>query len=180
MLNTDATQRLFVKCEDRSLIRRTAIALALTVPLLLPVVAGASGHTALPRKPVPVGAIPANVPVLRGAVTALATLVRIDPKASEGEFRTGCGWYTKLQATTHYVIPKSKLRPGLWRVSLRGIEFDLNSAAGKAYGYTQAVSRATWERHVRLYGWSGHLVFGNGLRLISNAGFTDVCHGVLG
>ena len=150
------------------------------MPLLLAAVAGTSGQAAISGKPIPVGAIAPNIPALRGPVTALATLVRIDPKASEAEFRTGCGWYTKLQAATHYVIPRSKLRPGLWKVNLRGIEFDLDSDPGKADGYTQSVSRATWERHVTRFGWAGHLVFGNGVRVISDAGFTDICHGVLG
>jgi hypothetical protein len=96
------------------------------------------------------------------------------------EFRTGCGWYTKLVGKEQFVRPERRLPEGLWKVSLRRIEFDLDSDPSKADGHTQTVTRATWERYVTHYGWSGYLALAKNSGGISDAGYTDVCHGVLG
>ncbi|MDE3190304.1 MAG: hypothetical protein KGL94_05730 [Acidobacteriota bacterium] len=115
--------------------------------------------------------IGANVPTLRGAA-ALATLVALDPKSGEAEFRVGCGWYYK---------PKRRVRLGLWKVPLRGASFNLESYPnGPASGIAHSVSITTWERQVLLHGWSGTLWFGPGRPYISNGPTTDICGGVLG
>ena len=122
-------------------------------------------------RPVTVRALGASdIPMLRSAI-ALATLVAIDPAAKLAEFRSSCGWY---------VAPKHKVHPGLWKVNLRGVQFEMNSAPGKASGYTLRVPLAVWEHYVEAHGWSGTLSVGNEGGTISNAGHTDICHGVLG
>jgi len=124
---------------------------------------------------VAIGPIPSSVPTLFG-VAALGKLVALDPKAKEGEFRLRCGWY---------FTPKRRIRPGLWKVSLRGVSFNSETYPnGPASGIAHSVSVASWERGVRLEGWTGelYLKLGRGFYapFLSNGPGTDICAGVLG
>ena len=146
----------------------------LLVAALLAVASTAVGASrslsAPPRQRVSVRPIDSSVPNLNGAV-ALATLVAVGPASRFAEFRISCGWY---------FAPRRRVRAGLWKVDLSSVEFDLNTAPGKAYGYDRVVQLKDWERFAKRYGWSGTLTLKRYGASISNAGTTDICHGVLG
>jgi hypothetical protein len=114
-----------------------------------------------------VGPIPKHVPFLRDAF-ALGTLTRIDPVSAVAEFKLSCGWY---------YAPRRKLRPGLWKVRLRGLTFAWAASPARSVA---SVSLAKWERRSRLAGWSGSLRLRAGTGNLSNGPTTDICAGVAG
>ncbi len=96
----------------------------------------------------------------------------IDPKADVAEFRIRCGWYLK---------PKRKVRPGLWKVGLRGLSFEWESyPAGPASGISHAETLTAWERSAELHGWSGTLFLSGRKSFLTNGPTTDICAGTLG
>jgi hypothetical protein len=130
-----------------------------------------SSQTLAAQEPVIVGSIPASVqPLMRAA--ALGVLVRIDPKRHEAEFRISCGW--------HYA-PKTKIRRGLWKVSLRRLRFGWETnLANPAAGHVETVSLSTWETRATTRGWRGTLRLSDSGGGLSNGPTTDICAGVLG
>jgi hypothetical protein len=84
-----------------------------------------------------------------------------------------CGW--------HYA-PRTKLRAGLWKVSLRHVGFGYYGyAAGNfAGGHMNEVSLRQWERLSGRPGWSGSLRLGQGSGYIADGPTTDICGGVPG
>ena len=147
--------------------------------------AGMAASAARPNAArLPLRPIASSVPALRAAV-ALGTLVALDPKSDVAEFRIRCGWYaargkpTDPQAT----MPKRKLQPGLWKVSLRGFAFIVETYPnGPASGIAHATNLKTWERYVARAGWSGTLFLPSGWSkpFLSDGPTTDICHGILG
>jgi hypothetical protein len=130
-------------------------------------------HAEAPAPRPSVHAIPAAIPTLRGAV-ALGTLVAIGPGAREAEFRIGCGWY---------VAPRRRVKLGLWKVSLRGVGFNLESYGknGPGSGVAHSVGLRTWESYVLQHGWSGALwLTSDSQPYITNTPTTDICAGQLG
>jgi hypothetical protein len=137
---------------------------------------GGVTHPGFQNHPV-VATIPSDLPRLRSAV-ALGTLVALDGQRSVAEFRISCGWHaTKGGRAT------SKLRPGLFRVPLRGFGFNVETyPAGPASGVANEVSLSTWERWASRSGWTGQLYVYPGLTRpwLTDGPTTDICHGVLG
>jgi len=130
-------------------------------------------HAEAPAPRPSVHAIPATIPTLRGAV-ALGTLVAIEPGAREAEFRIGCGWY---------VAPKRRVKLGLWKVSLQGVAFNLESYGknGPESGVAHSVGLRAWESYVLQHGWSGAIwLKSRSQPYITNTPTTDICAGQLG
>ena len=139
----------------------------------LALVGSGLAHAEAPAPGPSVHAIPAAIPTLRGAV-ALGSLVVIEPAAREAEFRIGCGWY---------VAPKRRVKLGLWKVSLRGVAFNLESYGknGPESGVAHPVGLQTWESYVLQHGWSGAIWLKPGSQpSITNTPTTDICAGQLG
>jgi len=133
---------------------------------------------------VPVRSIPSTVPALRGAV-ALGTLVALDPKADVAEFRIRCGWYARRGKPTdpEATMPQRKLRPGLWKVALRGFAFNVETYPnGPASGIAHDAAINAWERYVVRAGWTGTLFLASGWNapFVSDGPTTDICRGILG
>jgi hypothetical protein len=167
-----------VLTRDNPRVTRTCRTLCSSIGLLLVMATGA-----LAANRVPLRSIPSTVPALRGAV-ALGTLVALDPKAEVAEFRIRCGWYagrgkpTDPQAT----IAVRKLRPGLWKVPLRGVVFNVETSPnGPASGVAHPTSLNGWERYVTRSGWTGSLWLASGSKpSLSDGPTTDICRGILG
>jgi hypothetical protein len=133
---------------------------------------------------VPVRSIRSAVPALRGAV-ALGTLVALDPKTDVAEFRIRCGWYARRGKPNEQLatVPQRKLRPGLWKVALRGFAFNVETYPnGPASGIANPISLHAWERRVARFGWTGSLWIASGWSspVLSDGPTTDICRGVLG
>lgn len=131
----------------------------------------------------PLRSIPSTVPALRGAV-ALGTLAALDPKADVAEFRIRCGWYARRGTPTdpQATIRVRRLRPGLWKVGLRGFAFTLETSPnGPASGIAHPASLNAWERYVVRFGWTGSLRLASGSKpSLSDGPATDICRGILG
>lgn len=138
-------------------------------------------RAAAAQAPVRVGPIDASQRSLTGAV-ALGVVVAVDPKSGWAEFRISCGWYAKRApaSSTQAWLVRGKVKRGLWKVDLRGLDFTLSTAPGKASSYAYTVSLVGWERAAEHHGWSGSLSLVDGYKGLSSAGHTDICHGVLG
>jgi hypothetical protein len=80
--------------------------------------------------------LPPGLPVLHLA-DANGTLVALDRRRQVAVFRISCGWHV-----TPITYAKTKLEPGLYRVSLHNVAFNVGSLAN-------------WERIVLRSGWSG-------------------------
>jgi hypothetical protein len=116
-------------------------------------------------------ALPSGIRVLRNAA-ALGTLVRIDPESGFAEFRVSCGWY---------YTPRKKVRPGVWRVDLRHLDFgSASNLANLAQSHVQSVPLKKWQEDAKQRGWSGTLRLSDGGGGLSNGPTTDICAGVLG
>jgi hypothetical protein len=104
---------------------------------------------------------------------ALGTFVRLNRASAVAVFRIKCGW--------HYT-PRRKIRPGLWRVSLRGLKFgEYGYARGNFAGGTMnEMSSTQWERFAGRPGWSGSLRLGERSGYIADGPTTDICGGVSG
>lgn len=123
-----------------------------------------SAAAPLPR----IGPVSPAVPLLRNAF-AFGMLVRLDSAAAVGELKISCGWY---------YTPRRKLRAGLWKVRLRGLTFGWESnPAHPGRGSVATVSLRTWERRVRVDGWSGSVRLRRGGGSLSNGPTTDICTG---
>lgn len=84
------------------------------------------------------------------------TLIGFSPESEQAEFEITCGWDTR----THRSI-----RPGLWRLSLRGATFgievgplDPDGSVDLAAGHNVAVTKGQWERYVLSAGFSGFII----------------------
>jgi hypothetical protein len=136
---------------------------------------------------VPTRSIPSTVPTLRGAV-ALGTLVALDSKADVAEFRIRCGWYARRGKPSEQLatVPLRKIRPGLWKVFLRGLSFNMESYPnGPASGIAHTTSLNVWERYAARFGWRGTVFLATGwsgpfVPYLSAGPTTDICRGVLG
>jgi hypothetical protein len=149
------------------------------LPLLL-----TTASRVLAANRVPTRSIPSTVPTLRGAV-ALGTLVALDSKVDVAEFRIRCGWYSRRGKASEQLasVPLHRLRPGLWKVFLRGFSFNMETYPnGPASGIANPTSLNVWERYVARFGWSGTLFLPSGWNepFLSNGPTTDICRGVLG
>ena len=171
---------------DNSPVTRASSLACVTVGVLLAATAvdAAASEARRSGGGVPIHPIEMTIPALHGAV-ALGTLVALDPKSHVAEFRIRCGWYavrgkpTDPQAT----MPKRKLRPGLWKVALRGFAFNIETYTNlPTSGMAHAATLKAWERHVARSGWKGSLFLAAGWNkpFLSDGPTTDICHGVLG
>jgi hypothetical protein len=89
-----------------------------------------------------------------------------------GELKVSCGWY---------YAPRRKLRAGLWKVRLRELTFGWESnPAHPGKGSVATVSLRTWERRVRVDGWSGSVRLRHTGGRLSNGPTTDICAGIPG
>ena len=109
----------------------------------------------------------------------------LDPKSDVGEFRIRCGWYAARGKPTdpYATMPKRKLHPGLWKVSLRGFAFFIETYPdGPNSGIANQVTLKTWERHAARFGWTGTLFLAKGSDTpdLGDGPTTDICRGILG
>lgn len=121
------------------------------------------------------------VPELRGAV-AVGTLTALDPKSAVAEFRIRCGWYAARgkPADRDAWVPKRKVHPGLWKVVLRGVWFNMETYPnGPASGIANHVTLRDWERYSARVGWSGSLFLAGRQWGLSDGPRADICGGVL-
>jgi hypothetical protein len=122
-----------------------------------------------------VGPIASTVPTLVRA-GARGTLLAIDLKSGIAEFRISCG---------RFIPSKARIRPGLWKVNLRGATFGWAVGQnGQGGGHVEDLNLRQWERTVRRLGWSGTLYVRTANAphsvWLTNGGATDVCAGVFG
>ena len=177
--NLDSQPALASVLADNPHVTRTWCLACSTIALLL-----ASATGVLAANGVPVRSIPSTVPALGGAV-ALGTLVALDPKADVAEFRIRCGWYARRGKPTdpQATMPQRKLRPGLWKVALRGFAFNVETYPnGPASGIANPTPLNAWERRVARFGWTGSLWLASGWSkpFLSDGPTTDICGGILG
>jgi hypothetical protein len=139
-------------------------------------VAATLSSTFRPSRSAAISARPAG---LNNAV-ALGTLVSLDRSTAVATFRISCGWHVSKgwRATT-------KLRPGLYTVSVRGGLFNneiVDASGPPGNGVANEVNLSTWERYVARPGWTASLHLGSpsGKPYLSDGPTTDICNGVLG
>ncbi len=101
----------------------------------------------------------------------MGSLIALDPRSKIGEFRITCGWDS---------LTRRKIRPGVWRMDLRGTSLELTSEPNNlAGGYVQTVSYAKWKAYVVEFGWTG-IIERNRQSFLTDGPGTDVCNGVMG
>jgi len=131
--------------------------------------------SARPLPKLRIGPISNTLPNLRRA-GAVGTLVALDPRSALTEFAVSCG---------RYVPSKSPVRPGRFRVDLRGATFgEAVNYNGRGSGHVVSISLTRWVALVTRGGWRGTLYLRtpNAPRAVflTNGGATAVCAGVFG
>jgi len=104
---------------------------------------------------------------------ALGTLVAFDRRTATAVFRIACGWHFKRYRAT------TQLRPGLYRISLRGGLFNVSDL----YDAADEIKLPSWERGYSRSRWGpASIRVGSGRSgpYLSTGPTTDICHGVLG
>ena len=104
---------------------------------------------------------------------ALGTFVSLDRRRAVATFRISCGWHTRgWHATT-------RVRPGLYTVSLRGGLFNVSDP----YDAADEIKLSSWERRYSHSRWGPASIRVGSERsgpYLSTGPTTDICHGVLG